>query len=49
MAVHHIRDIDLASAPFWKQVAPSVLRPEGGVVALAAHRASFEMRYCSRR
>jgi exodeoxyribonuclease X len=47
MAVHHIRDVDVAGAPFWKQVAPSVLRPEGGVVALAAHRAGFEMRYCS--
>ncbi|MET3890231.1 exodeoxyribonuclease X [Bosea sp. OAE506] len=47
MAVHHIRDADVAGAPFWKQVAPSVLRPDGGVIALAAHRASFEMRYCS--
>ncbi|SEM57113.1 exodeoxyribonuclease X [Bosea lupini] len=47
MAVHHIRDIDVVGAPFWKQIAPSVLRPEGGVVALAAHRAGFEMRYCS--
>jgi len=47
MAVHHIRDVDVAGAPFWKQVAPSVLRPEGGVVALAAHRAGFEMRYCT--
>ncbi|MGX1787012.1 3'-5' exonuclease [Bosea sp. NPDC055332] len=47
MAIHHIRDIDVVGAPFWKQIAPSVLRPEGGVVALAAHRAGFEMRYCS--
>lgn len=46
MAVHHIRDCDVAGAPFWKDVAPAVLRPEGGVVALAAHRASFEQRYC---
>lgn len=46
MAIHHIRDLDVVGAPFWKQVAPSVLRPGGGVVALAAHRASFEMRYC---
>jgi len=46
MAIHHIRDVDVAGAPFWKQVAPSVLCPEGGVVALAAHRAGFEMRYC---
>lgn len=47
MAIHHIRDVDVVGAPFWKQVAPSVLRPEGGVVALAAHRASFEVRYCT--
>lgn len=47
MAIHHIRDIDVAGPPFWKQVASSVLRPEGGVVALAAHRAGFEMRYCT--
>lgn len=47
MAVHHIRDQDVAGAPFWKQIAPSVLRPDGGVLALAAHRASFEMRYCT--
>lgn len=47
MAIHHIRDVDVAGAPFWKQIAPSVLRPERGVVALAAHRAGFEMRYCT--
>lgn len=47
MAVHHIRDVDVAGAPFWKQIAPSVLRPECGVAALAAHRAGFEMRYCT--
>ncbi|HEV7321752.1 MAG TPA: DNA polymerase III subunit epsilon [Ensifer sp.] len=47
MSIHHIRDVDVVGAPFWKQVAPAVLRPEGGVLALAAHRASFEMRYCS--
>ena len=46
MAVHHILDTDVASAPFWKTVAPSILRPEGGAVALAAHRAAFEQRYC---
>ncbi|MCU4180148.1 DNA polymerase III subunit epsilon [Bosea sp. BH3] len=48
MAIHHIRDVDVVGAPFWKQIAPSVLRPEGGgVIALAAHRAGFEMRYCT--
>jgi exodeoxyribonuclease X len=47
MAVHHIRDEDVVGAPFWKDVAPSVLRPHGGVIALAAHRAAFEQRYCT--
>jgi len=47
MAVHHIRDSQVAGAPFWKQAAPEVLRPPGGVRALAAHRASFEQRYCT--
>jgi exodeoxyribonuclease X len=46
MAVHHILDSQVASAPYWKIVAPKVLRPEGGVLALAAHRAAFEQRYC---
>jgi exodeoxyribonuclease X len=49
MAIHHIRDEDVAGAPFWKDVAAGVLRPEGGVVALAAHRAAFEQRYCTAR
>ncbi|MFN7026011.1 MAG: DNA polymerase III subunit epsilon [Pseudorhizobium sp.] len=49
MAIHHIEDSDLVGAPFWKEIAPSVLRPEGGVVALAAHRAAFEQRYCTSR
>ena len=49
MAVHHILDEWVADAPYWKDVASTVLRPEGGVVALAAHRASFEQRYCTPR
>lgn len=49
MAIHHIVDADVAAAPFWKDVAPAVLRPTGGVVALAAHRATFEQRFCSLR
>ncbi|MDR6101523.1 exodeoxyribonuclease X [Agrobacterium larrymoorei] len=49
MAIHHILDEQVADAPFWKDVAPSVLRPEGGLVALAAHRAAFEQRYCTAR
>lgn len=47
MAIHHIVDADVAGAPFWKDVAPQILRPTGGVVALAAHRATFEQRFCS--
>jgi exodeoxyribonuclease X len=46
MAIHHILDEQVAGAPFWKVAAPSVLRPDGGVLALAAHRATFEQRYC---
>jgi exodeoxyribonuclease X len=46
MAIHHIRDADVANASFWKVTAPSVLRPDGGALALAAHRAAFEQRYC---
>ena len=49
MAVHHILDADVAGAPLWKEIASSALRPEGGVLALAAHRASFEQRYCTPR
>lgn len=47
MAIHHIIDADVAGAPFWKDAAPPVLRPEGGVQALAAHRAAFEQRFCT--
>ena len=46
LAVHHILDAHVAGAPYWKVIAPTVLRPEGGVVALGAHRAAFEQRYC---
>lgn len=46
MAIHHILDEQVADAPYWKQIAPQVLRPEGGVLAFAAHRAAFEQRYC---
>ena len=47
MAIHHIRTVDVAGAPYWKDIAASILRPEGGVGALAAHRAAFERRYCT--
>lgn len=46
MAVHHILDEQVRHAPFWKTVAPDILRPAGGVLALAAHRAAFEQRFC---
>ena len=46
MAVHHILDEQVSGAPFWKTVAPEILRPAGGVLALAAHRAAFEQRFC---
>lgn len=49
MAIHHIRDQDVADAPLWKEIAPSVLKPKAGVLALAAHRAAFEQRYCTPR
>ena len=44
-AVHHIVDEDVAGAPDWATLAPTVLQAEG-VVALAAHRAAFEKRWC---
>ena len=44
-AVHHITDEDVIGAPLWADVAPTVLLPEG-CLALAAHRASFERRFC---
>ena len=47
MAVHHIMDEDVKGAPFWQEIAPTILRPEGGALALAAHRASFEQRFCT--
>jgi len=49
MAIHHIQDAEVAGAPFWKDVAPAILRPPHPIVALAAHRAAFEQRYCTPR
>ena len=44
-AIHHIVDADVAGAPRWDDAAPPVLRG-ADIVALAAHRASFEKRWC---
>ncbi|KQN72955.1 exonuclease domain-containing protein [Devosia sp. Leaf64] len=49
MAIHHILDAFVADAPFWRDIAPTVLQPQDGVIALAAHRAAFEQRYCTPR
>lgn len=49
MAVHHILDDWVADAPFWREMAAEVLQPDGGVIALAAHRAAFEQRFCTPR
>lgn len=49
MSIHHILDEWVSDAPFWKEMASEVLQPEGGVLALAAHRAAFEQRYCTPR
>jgi exodeoxyribonuclease X len=49
MAVHHILDREVADAPYWKEIARSILRPDGKIDALAAHRATFEQRYCTPR
>ena len=45
-AIHHIVDEDVADAPSWTEVAPGVLRGTG-LLALAAHRAAFEQRWCT--
>jgi exodeoxyribonuclease X len=47
MAIHHIIDADVKDAPFWPDAAPPILKPDGGVLALAAHRADFERRFCT--
>lgn len=44
-AIHHIIDSDVADAPPFREAAPGILR--SGTVALAAHRASFEGRWCT--
>ena len=43
-AVHHIIDADVVGAPLWADIAPQVLRAHP---VMAAHRASFEQRFCT--
>ncbi|WP_419730116.1 DNA polymerase III subunit epsilon [Lichenicola sp.] len=47
-AIHHIIDEDVAGAPRWQHAAPDILRGAPGPVplALVAHRAAFEQRWC---
>jgi exodeoxyribonuclease X len=47
MAIHHIREQDVADAPWWHDVARPILDPWPRRVALAAHRASFEEQFCT--
>lgn len=47
MAVHHIRDEDVADARWWHDVARPILDPYPRRVALAAHRATFEAQFCT--
>ncbi len=44
-AIHHLVDEDVAQAPSWAEAAAGVLGPPG-LLALAAHRAEFEQRWC---
>lgn len=46
-AVHHITDEDVSGAPKFRDVAKEILRPGKGCIGLAAHRVSFESRFCT--
>jgi exodeoxyribonuclease X len=48
-AIHHIVDEDVVGAPLWQEAAERVLRatPPRRFLALAAHRAAFEQRWCT--
>lgn len=46
-AIHHILDEEVASAPYWNDIARPILDPWPRRLALAAHRADFEMKFCS--
>ncbi|WP_375396699.1 3'-5' exonuclease [uncultured Sphingomonas sp.] len=46
-AIHHILDEQVADAPSWIDAARPVLDPYPRRIALAAHRADFEMKFCT--
>jgi exodeoxyribonuclease X len=46
-AIHHILDDEVADAPLWIDAARPVLDPYPRRIALAAHRADFEMKFCT--
>lgn len=46
-AIHHILDEEVAGAPYWHDCARPVLDPWPRRIALAAHRADFEMKFCT--
>lgn len=45
-AIHHIIDSDVVDAPRFRDAAPEILRT-GAPIALTAHRAAFEERWCT--
>jgi exodeoxyribonuclease X len=47
MAIHHIRDEDVAEAPMWHDVARQVLDPWPRRIALAAHHSEYEQHFCT--
>jgi exodeoxyribonuclease X len=46
-AVHHLTDEDVAGCPVFRDVAKDVLRPGPDCLGLAAHRVTFESRFCT--
>ena len=46
-AIHHILDEQVADAPFWHDVARQALDPWPRRLALAAHRATAELEFCT--
>jgi exodeoxyribonuclease X len=44
-AIHHLTDVDVASAPGWSDVWPQVFTGGQNVIAFAAHNANFDSRW----